>query len=402
LEENFGLRCPRAFYSRRIILRSRPRIAVLSTGRQDLGILRSTITGLLESSQLEARIWAGGMHHQERFGAKLSGFAEANLPVHRNVEFLSEPPESIGDAGRAVEAVGNAIRDEKPDALFLVGDRSETLAAGMAATISRVAIAHLHGGEESEGATDNAFRHALTKLSHLHLVAHSEAAERVTQMGEDPAAIHIVGPPGVDHLYRQDLPSRAVVERELGRKLTDPLVLVTVHPATLGNAPLAEVSAIAAAMERVPATYVVSRPNSDEGGREINDFWTTWAAGWKNVIVVEALGANRYWALLREAKAVIGNSSSGILEAPWAGVPVVNVGDRQRGRLRIGTVHDVAPDADSVERALLVALSNGAVPLGADGRFPSGAAGPRIVKILEEWKIPNPPVKRFVPIEVKK
>lgn len=377
-------------------MRDRLRVAVLSTGRQDLGILRTTIMGLLASDRLEARVWAGGMHLQPRFGAPLAAFDEAKLPAHRRLEFLAEPPDPIADAARAVHEVGNALRDEQPDALLLVGDRAETLAAGVAATIARVPIAHLHGGEETEGATDNAFRHALTKLSHLHLVAHTEAAERVIRMGEDPATVHVVGAPGLDHLYRADLPSRADVAAGLGHALPDPLVLVTVHPTTLGAQPLAEVSAVADAMAQVPATYVVSRPNSDEGGIEINEFWTAWAAGRRNVVVVDALGADRYWALLREAAVVLGNSSSGIIEAPWARVPVVNVGDRQRGRLRIGMVRDVPVAAGAIAEALRAALSEGASPVD-DGRFPSGPAGPRVVAQLENWKMPSPPRKRFVP-----
>lgn len=371
-------------------------MAVLSTGRQDLGILRTTLAGLLASDRIEARVWAGGMHLQPRFGVRLSAFEEAKLPVHRCVEFVAEPPEPVGDAARAVREVGDALGEEQPDALLLVGDRAETVAAGIAATIARVPIAHIHGGEETEGATDNAFRHALTKLSHLHLVAHAEAAARVIQMGEEPSSVHVVGAPGVDHLYREDLPLRASIAAELGHALPDPLVLVTVHPATLGDGPLAEVTAVAQAIERVPATYVVSRPNSDEGGDRINEFWTTWAAGRANVVVVDALGADRYWALLREAAAVLGNSSSGILEAPWARVPVVNVGDRQRGRLRVGSIADVQADSEAIAGALRAALTRRGAAV-ADDRFPVGPAGPRIVSVLESWKIPRPPRKRFVP-----
>lgn len=376
-------------------------MAVLSTGRQDLGILRTTLAGLLASDRLEARVWAGGMHLQPRFGARLSAFEEAKLPVHRCVEFVAEPPESVGDIARALSEVGEALREEQPDALLLVGDRAETLAAGVAATIARVPIAHLHGGEETEGATDNAFRHALTKLSHLHLVAHTEAADRVIQMGEDRASVHVVGAPGVDHLYRDDLPSRADIGAELGHPLPDPLVLVTVHPTTLGGQPLAEVTAVAEAMGRVPATYVVSCPNADEGGVQISEFWTAWAADRRNVVLVDALGADRYWALLREASVILGNSSSGILEAPWAGVPVVNVGDRQRGRLRVGSISDVPVESGAIVAALRIALGQRGDPI-ADDRFPSGPAGPRIVSALEAWKIPSPPRKRFVLLTERK
>jgi UDP-hydrolysing UDP-N-acetyl-D-glucosamine 2-epimerase len=256
-----------------------------------------------------------------------------------------------------------------------------------------VPIIHVHGGEESEGATDNLWRHALTKLSHLHLVSHEEHAARVLQMGEDPATVFVVGAPGLDNVYREDLPSRSSIEHEIGRSLSDPLVIVTIHPATAGGDPAAEVAGVASALERVNATYLITQPNADEGGKVIRAFWSDWARGRQNVVLVDALGESRYWSLLRDARAVLGNSSSGIIEAPAIGVPVVNVGDRQKGRMRYGDVADVPADAGRIAEALRDALDTGRRE-SPESRYMKGPAAPRIAEVLRGWQ-PQKSVNKF-------
>ena len=167
------------------ILGNRKRIAVLTTGRQDYGVLRSTVHSMHNDPELDMRLWVGGMHLKERFGTSRDLIHSEGIPIAQELDFLGEPPNPIEDSSRAMTMVGNVLVSEFPDALLLVGDRSETLAAGMAATLATVPIIHLHGGEETEGAIDNAMRHALTKLSHLHLVSHPSYGKRVEQMGED-------------------------------------------------------------------------------------------------------------------------------------------------------------------------------------------------------------------------
>ncbi len=372
------------------------RIAILTTGRQDYGILRSTILLLQATPEFEPLVWAGGMHLQPRFGRPLELLRQDAVVPNRTVAFLADPPDPVGDAGRALAGVGEALAAERPDALLLTGDRSETLAAGLAATIAGVPIVHLHGGEESEGAIDNACRHALTKLSHLHLVSHAAHAARVIQMGEEPDCVVVVGAPGLDNRFRDDLPSRRELEAGLGLPLEAPVVLVTVHPTTLGGPPEDEVAAVAAALEQVPGTYVITAPNADAGGVAIGEYWRRWASGRRRVVVVEALGERRYWALLREAAAVVGNSSSGIIEAPAAGLPVVNVGDRQKGRLRVGAVADVAARPDAVAAALRQAVAGRPVSSAdAASGYPAGPAAPRIVAALGRWDAPRPPRTAF-------
>jgi UDP-hydrolysing UDP-N-acetyl-D-glucosamine 2-epimerase len=260
-----------------------------------------------------------------------------------------------------------------------------------------VPIAHLHGGEETEGAIDNAFRHAITKMSHLHLVSHDAHAARVLQMGEDPENVIVVGAPGLDNLHRSDLPKAEALSAKLGIALEPPIVVVTLHPTTLGADPTSEVAALAEAMTRIPATYVITQSNSDPGGEEIRRFWSAWAKGRKGVALVSALGDAAYYGLLRLASAVAGNSSSGLIEAPAAGLPVVNVGERQAGRLRTQHVRDVPGNVDAIERALRDCLKPGAADhfRSLPSHYPAGAAAPRIVEALARWRIPRPPRKRF-------
>ncbi len=371
------------------------RLVVLTTGRQDYGILRSTILLLRRTPGFQTALWAGGMHLQRRFGEPLEAPKRDGVPVARELAFLSEPPDAMADAGAAVGRIGAALLEDAPDALLLVGDRTEALAAGLAATIAKVPVVHLHGGEESEGAIDNACRHALTKLSHLHLVSHQTHADRVIQMGEDPATVVVVGPPALDQAYRDDLPSADALAKDLGVALRPPVVLVTMHPATLGAPAGEEVAAVAAAMAQVPATYVITAPNADEGGVLIGDYWRRWAGGRESVALIDALGDRRYWALMRVTDAVLGNSSSGIIEAPSLGVPAVNVGDRQRGRLRFGPVTDVPAAEGAVATALRGAIAAGRRPSGGGSAAPAETAASRIVAALGRWEIPRPPRKRF-------
>jgi UDP-hydrolysing UDP-N-acetyl-D-glucosamine 2-epimerase len=375
----------------------RKRIGVLTTGRQDYGILRSTLLTLRDDARFELRLFVGGMHLSEAYGHTVDRIEADRLHIDAEVHTLGERPDMAAESARALERMTGVLTGSRPDALLLVGDRYETLAAAFAATLVRIPIAHLHGGEESEGAIDNAFRHAITKLSHLHLVSHAVHARRVLQMGETPDSVVVVGAPGLDNLHRRDLPGPAALEDRLGIALEPPVVAVTLHPATLGKEPAAEARAVADAMARVPATYVISQPNSDAGGDVIRAFWAAWVVGRERVALVDALGETLYWTLLRTADAVLGNSSSGIIEAPAVGLPVLNVGDRQRGRLRSPHVLDVAADAAVIELALRRVLAPGAREHFAEVESPFliGPAAPRIAQALAEWRIPDPPRKPF-------
>ncbi len=266
--------------------------------------------------------------------------------------------------------------------------------------MTAVPIVHLHGGEQTLGAFDDALRHAITKLAHLHLVSHEEHAARVIAMGEDPGTVHVVGAPGLDNLHRPDLPGRAELEALVGVELRPPVVVVTVHPATLDPDPTGAARAVRRAMDEVPATYVVTLPNSDPGGMEVEKVMRA-AAMRPGRAAVAALGERAYWGLLRVADAMVGNSSSGLIEAPAVGLPVVNVGDRQAGRRREANVIDAPAEPTAVAAALVRALTPsfraGLAPL--DSQLSDGRAGERVARIIAAWEPPKPPRKSPVRID---
>ena len=365
---------------------------VLTTGRQDYGILRSTIMALRDASDFRLSVLAGGMHLQKRFGHTIDLLHADGVPVACALDFVAEPPAPADDAARAVAQVHATLCQLAPDFLLVAGDRSETLAAAMAAALVPLPIVHIHGGEETEGAIDNALRHAITKLSHLHLVSGELPRRRVLQMGERDADVIVVGAPGLDNASRTDLPDRAAIEQRVRLTFDRPVVIVTMHPTTLTRANVtAEVEAVAAAMEQIDAVYVITRPNADEGGQAILAFWEQWVARRERAVLVDALGERYYWGLLRTANAVLGNSSSGVIEAPAIGIPAVDVGDRQRGRETEDSVQRVPARTDAVAAALTRALSGDAA-----SRVPEPSlAWPRIMAALRSWAPPADCRKTF-------
>jgi UDP-hydrolysing UDP-N-acetyl-D-glucosamine 2-epimerase len=381
----------------------RPRtIAVLTTGRQDWGILHSTAAAIRAHPELRLRLLAGGMHLSPRHGATLDQVRADGFEPDVLLPWLGDGPEdppADAQAGAALAAVGAALRAHPVDALVLAGDRFETAAAALAATVCRVPIVHLHGGEQTLGAFDDALRHAITKLAHLHLVSHEEHAARVVAMGEDPATVHVVGAPGLDAVARADLPDRAALAEDLGLELRAPVVIVTVHPATLDADPAATATAVAAAMDLVPATYVVTLPNADPGAETVRAVMER-AASAQGRVAVAALGERRFWGLMRCADALLGNSSGALVEGPALDLPAVNVGRRQEGRHREANVIDAADDAADVARALRRALDPAfrasvaaARPTGMDGHV-----GERIAAIIAAWHPSAPPSKAPIPV----
>jgi len=367
------------------------RICVLTTGRQDWGILRSTAALLRGSPDHELFLLAGGMACAAEHGDVAAELEADGFSVTRRLDWLADTAElpAFAQAGAALTMGGRALRELRPEALMLVGDRFEALAIAQAATLVGVPIVHLHGGEETEGAIDNVIRHAITKLSHLHLVSHPEYAARVRAMGEAATSVHVVGAPGLDNLRRPDLLSRAELAASLGLPLTAPVVGVTVHPTTLTDTPDAEVRAVIAAMDRIDATYVITLPNNDEGHAACRSALVAAAARPRRTAIA-SLGDRRYASLLRVADALLGNSSSAMIEAPAVNLPAVNVGDRQKGRLRGENVIDVAAERDAVTEGLRRALTTDfrAAVARAPGPFGDGRSAPRILEILNRWAPP--------------
>ena len=376
------------------------RLGVLTTGRQDWGILRSTCKLARTTAGLDLTILAGGMALSAAHGASAAAMASDGLPPDERIDWLALGHHSVHQqSGAATSMIGDVLERLHIDALMVAGDRFETMSAALAATVARVPHVHLHGGEKTEGAFDNAIRHAITKLAHLHLVSHAEYGRRVITMGEDPAAVHVVGAPGLDNLYRDDLPTHTELEKRIGIPLAGPIVIVTLHPSTLGADPATEVASVCAAMDACDATYVITLPNNDPGARVIRTALEE-AAQKPGRVAVESLGERFYWALMKSADAMLGNSSSAIVEAPAVALPAVNVGSRQKGRLRAPNVIDVEPEGTEVTKALRCALDPSfRLSIGDASRsaFGDGHAAERILSILASWTPPRPPIKRWTP-----
>ncbi|MGO9373408.1 MAG: UDP-N-acetylglucosamine 2-epimerase [Syntrophobacteraceae bacterium] len=374
------------------------RFAVLSTGRQDWGILHKLCALLEEDPGFDLRLLLGGMHCSEQFGRTRDLVVGAGFQPQEELNWILQgrPFDVPKQAGDAVWMVAEALYRQKAEALIIVGDRFETVSASLGATLARIPIVHLHGGEETEGAFDNAFRHAITKLSHLHFTSHQDHTARILAMGEDPATVHTVGAPGLDNLLRPDLADRKELEATLGIRLRSPVVIVTLHPATLGGDPAIEVAAMVSAMDSVEAAYVITLPNADPGNETLQQALIR-ASSRPGRVAVEALGERRFWGLLRIADAMLGNSSAALIEAPVVGLPAVNIGDRQKGRLRGQNVLDVPPLPGAIIAALKKALTAQfrASASAAPSPFGKGGASSRIMEILREWTPPNPPIKGF-------
>lgn len=375
----------------------RRRIAILTTGRQDWGILRSTCAALRDDPAWDLRLIAGGMHLSRQFGLTEAELRADGFEPDEALAWLDDEgtTPAMEQAGRVIPAVGRALERLQPEAVLMVGDRFETAAAAIAATLGRIPIVHLHGGEETVGAIDNAFRHAITQMAHLHLVSHEVHKQRVVSMAVDPATVHVVGAPGLDSLSREDLPGLAELAETLGLELVRPIVVVTLHPATASHtAPATEVAAVCDAMDAVEATYVITLPNADPGHAVIRAALRD-AAIKPRRVAVDALGSRLYWGLLKAADAMLGNSSSALIEGSALGLPAVNVGDRQKGRLRGENVLDVPVHPVAIAAALEDALSPATRRRcrEASAPFGQGHSARAIVKILGAWRPPFSPTE---------
>lgn len=365
------------------------KIAVLTTGRQDWTYLRPLVRELGARDAFELRVYAGGMACSSLFGSTADAVAMDGWPGVVRLAWPVEGESAANQAAHSVSYVGRQLEGDRPDAIVLLGDRFETAGAALAATILRTRIVHLYGGEETEGAFDNSLRNAITKLSHLHFVSHAAYGERICRMGEDPSTVHTVGALSIDAMRELTLPSRTELEEDLGIHLTAPVGLVTMHPATLTeDLGRADLEAVLTAMGRFDATWIVTLPNSDPGGEEMRRRIQAWAGGRSRVRVVSALGYRRYFGVMKLASFVLGNSSSGIIEAPAMGTPTINVGDRQRGRIRASSVFDVPGDAEQILFCFeaVVRGASGHTFGGTDSPFGQGGAAALIAGVLESWR----------------
>jgi GDP/UDP-N,N'-diacetylbacillosamine 2-epimerase (hydrolysing) len=338
------------------------KVCVVTGARSEYGLLSRVMHGIKNSERLQLQVIVTGMHLSPEFGMTVKDIEADGFCVDKKVEMLLSSDTPIGvtkSMGLGLIGFADALEDLKPDILVLLGDRFEIFAAATAAMVARVPIAHIHGGELTEGAFDDAIRHSITKMSHFHFVAAKDYRRRVIQLGEDPSRVFHSGGLGVDSIHKLELLTSSELEKQIDLKFSEKNLLVTFHPVTLENNSASEqLTELLLALSGFPDLGLIfTMPNADTDGRvlfhQINEF----CAARPNAYSFTSLGQLRYFSCVRYVDAVVGNSSSGITEVPSFKKATVNIGDRQRGRLSALSVLHCKPDRDSIGTTIRRALS---------------------------------------------
>lgn len=365
------------------------RIAFFTSSRADFGLLRPLMVEVASRPQLTLQVMASGTHLSEAHGATWQEIAGDGFPIDARIEMDlgADDARSLAlSASQVLAGVATALVRLQPDVLVLLGDRYELLAAAQAAVLARVPIAHIHGGEATEGAIDDTIRHAVTKLANWHFAAAEPYAERIRQMGEASDRVWNVGAPAMDNIAALNPVPKEALEKFLGLTLRAPAFLVTYHPVTLeDNSGLVAMQSLLASLDTGAASVVITGVNADPGANAIRASLQTFTDERPDrVVLVQSLGARRYLSLMHYVDAVVGNSSSGLLEAPTVGVPTVDIGPRQQGRLRAPSVVHCGESVQEIRHALDMALSADHRAIAARRESPYGQPGVarRIVDLL--------------------
>lgn len=337
------------------------RVAVITGTRAEYGLLRPVCTKLLASDELSLQLVVTGAHLSARHGNTVSEIEADGLPIAARIPILNYPSTPLGTCqtiGEAVTLFAAYFSADPPDCVLVLGDRYEIFAAATAAAVLRIPLAHISGGDVTLGAADEFFRHSVTKMASVHFTSCAQYAARVIRMGEEPPRVFNVGGLGDENIRTMPLLSAQQLNEKFGFDFTQPYLLITCHPATLSDDPLAETKALLGALAQFPDVGLVfTKSNADAGGEEINEAIEAFAKTRGNAVVYSSMGALGYLSALSHCAAVAGNSSSGVVEAPSLQKPTVNIGDRQKGRLRCESILDCRPTVQDVTRALRIALS---------------------------------------------
>lgn len=382
---------------------ARRKICVVTGSRADYGLLRWLMQDIRDDAAFELQVVATGMHLSQEFGLTWRAIEEDGFTIDARVETLlsSDTPAGIAKSiGLGTIGFADTLDRLRPDILVVLGDRFEILAAAQAAMVARIPIAHLHGGETTEGAVDESIRHAVTKMASIHFVAADLYRKRVHQLGEDPEHVFNFGAPGLDSIKRMKLLDRTTLERAIDFGLGSCSFLVTYHPATLGErAPADATRELLRALDQFPDSKIIfTLPNADAGGRAVAALIAEYVrASAGRAMAAVSLGQLNYLSALSHVNVVVGNSSSGIIEAPMLRKPAVNIGPRQAGRLKAGSVIDCAEDAEPIAAAIRIALSSDmhARLTHAQSLYGHGDASSRIKDVLKEIRLDQIVQKRF-------
>lgn len=363
------------------------KIALMTATRAEYGILRPLIYKLEEDKDIELQLLVTGMHLDKKYGYTKNELIKDGIPIFKSISILengnSEYDISLTMAN-AIRGFAEYFREEKPELLIVLGDRTEILGICAAAMNARVPIAHLHGGEITEGAVDDSVRHAVTKMSYLHFPANEIYRKRIIQMGEAPERVFNVGALGVENILNVPLLSKQEMCNEIGIPYEMNYVVVTFHPVTLEDGDLEkQVNELLQTMKRkCQYFYLITKANADVGGEKVNALLQEYAKSHINVKLVASLGMVKYLSALKYCIFVLGNSSSGIIEAPIFGIPTVNIGDRQKGRLMAETVICCETNCDAICDAIEVAEQMERKPSYLYG---DGNTSDKIVSIIKEF-----------------
>jgi len=377
------------------------KICIITGTRAEYGLLRWVMQGIKDDNELTLQIIATGMHLSPEFGLTYKAIEQDGFQIDRKLEMQTSSDSSVGIAksmGLGMIGFADALHEMQPDLIVVLGDRFEIFSAVSAALVARIPVAHLHGGETTEGAFDEALRHSITKMSHLHFVAAEPYRQRVIQLGEQPDRVFLVGGLGIDNIKRMQLLDRAALEVSLDFKLGVKNLLITFHPVTLEKATAEkQMKALLAALAELKDTQLIfTLPNADTGGRLLIKMVQSFVAEHTNARAYHSLGQLRYLSCISHVDGVVGNSSSGLTEVPSFKKGTINIGDRQRGRLQVGSVINCEPRKESITTALLQLYS-------ADFQtnlhkvinpYGEGGASAKVVHILKYYPVEDI-VKKF-------
>lgn len=340
------------------------KICVVTGTRAEYGLLSRLMRMIKDSDKTQLQIIATNMHLSPKYGNTYLEIEKDGFTIDKKIPILEEGKDdakaTVHSMARALASFADAYDELNPDLVVVLGDRYEILAAATAALIERIPIAHIHGGEITEGAYDDAIRHSITKMSHLHFTSTQEYRNRVIQLGEEPERVFYVGALGVENIKKLPLMSKEEIEKEVKFKLDNQTILVTYHPVTLGSHTAEQdiKEFVAALEERKDLRVFFTMPNSDTGAQAIVDAINEFVL--KNsdrAVAYKSLGILRYLSVMKYAGAVVGNSSSGLLEVPSFGIPTLNIGDRQKGRMAADSVLHCETDKESILKGLDTVMS---------------------------------------------
>lgn len=376
------------------------KVCAVTSSRADWGLLQPVLAALRDDDFFELSIIATGQHLVADAGETAREIVRDGFSIAETIDMHLDGDGSAAvtaSLATAVDGYGRAFARLQPSLLLVLGDRYEILGAVLAAALGRIPVAHIAGGDVTEGAVDDAFRHAITKMSHMHFVTTEESARRVRQLGEDPTCVVISGSPGLDRIRTMPVMDRETFFAAIGMPPRAKTVMVTFHPETLEPATVDHCREMLAALDRLgpDVGLLFSGSNADVDGLTVGALVANFVADHANAVLHPSLGSARYFSALTHANVVVGNSSSGLYEAPSFNVPTVNIGDRQKGRPRAASVIDVAPQREAIFEAITRAFTMKCE--GVANPYGDGHAASRILAQLKSLRDPAALLKkRFV------